>query len=96
MEGLEELSASLGPRELVSITARVARRPDLWRTALRQARRLAPHGWWRRPPFLPLPDPSYARFRSVTMYGGDGTAPNDPDDVVAWLEWCKEWPHPTR
>ncbi|HZP29416.1 MAG TPA: hypothetical protein VFC99_10725 [Acidimicrobiia bacterium] len=43
--------------------------PELWPTALRQAARLAPAGWWRRPPFLPLPDREYLRFRLETQYG---------------------------
>ena len=29
-------------------------------------------GWWRRPPFLPLPAPDYLRFRMETAYGGAG------------------------
>ena len=45
--------------ELGTVMGAVARRPALWRTSLRQARRLAPRGWWRRPPFLPLPAPGY-------------------------------------
>lgn len=68
------------------------RRPGLWPTALRQAVRLAPRGWWRRPPFVPRPDPDYLKFRLVTMYGGDGDAPLDPDDLIAWLVWCRRWP----
>jgi len=52
----------------------VLRRPDLWWTGVRQALVLAPDGWWRRPPHLPLPDPAYLRFRMVTAHGGDGSA----------------------
>jgi len=66
----------------------VARRPSLWPTALRQARRLARRGWWRRPPFLPLPDRAYLRFRLETQYGASDTAP-DPQDLVAYLGWCR-------
>jgi hypothetical protein len=67
----------------------VLRRPALWPTALRQAFRLARPGWWRRPPFLPLPDPDYVRFRMQTAYGSSG-AP-DPEDLVAYLNWCREF-----
>ena len=67
------------------------RRPGLWSTAARQAIRLARQGWWLRPPFLPLPDADYLRFRLVTMYGGDGDSDMDPADLIAWLRWCKEW-----
>lgn len=66
----------------------VARRPRLWGTALRQAGRLARYGWWRRPPFLPLPPPAYARFRLETQYGDPDHRP-DPDDVLRYLAWCK-------
>lgn len=66
----------------------VARRPGLWVTAARQARRLAPDRWWRRSPFLPLPDRAWLRFRSETQYGDPERAP-DPDDVVTWLQWAR-------
>jgi hypothetical protein len=68
----------------------IARRPDLWRTALRQARRLTPSGWWRRPPFVPVPSKDYLAFRTVTQYGVTGRSPS-PGDVVDYLEWCREW-----
>lgn len=64
-------------------------RPWLWGTALGQLRRLAPNGWWRNRPHLPLPSREYLHFRLVTMYGGAGTGPPDPDDVVTYLRWCR-------
>jgi hypothetical protein len=67
----------------------VARRPGLWPVALRQAWRLAPDGWWRRAPRLPVPPAEYVRFRLVTQYGDAGHA-MEPDDVVAYLAWCRE------
>lgn len=67
-------------------------RPHLWGTALRQARRLARPGWWRRPPFLPMPDGDYLHFRMVTMYGGDGDGPMPSTDLIEYLEWCRRWP----
>lgn len=69
-------------------------RPELWGTALRQAWRLARPGWWRRSPRLPLPDPAYLRFRLVTAYGGQGGEPR-PEDLVAYLHWCRAWPQVT-
>jgi hypothetical protein len=62
----------------------LARRPGLWLTALR----LAPPGWWRRRPFLPVPDATYLAFRLQTMYGDPGHQP-EPGDVVTYLEWCR-------
>jgi hypothetical protein len=73
----------------------VLRRPSLWPTAIVVVRRLARPGWWRRPPFLPLPDHDYWAFRSVTAFGS-AEAPPDPRDVVAYLEWCRAWPDVTR
>lgn len=70
----------------------VARHPSLWSTAVRQARLLARPRWWRKAPFLPLPDPAYLKFRMVTAYGGDGTATPEPGDVVAYLQWCRAYP----
>lgn len=66
-------------------------RPWLWATALRQALRLAPHRWWRRAPYLPVPDADYLHFRLVTAYGGDGSARVDPQDLVTYLRWCRAW-----
>ena len=56
-------------------TRRCGRRP------LRQLRRAARRGWWRRPPFLPLPSADYVRFRLLTQYGDDDATPT-ADDVV--------------
>jgi hypothetical protein len=72
----------------------LARHPDLWTTAVRQIAVLAVAGWWRRPPFLPIPDREYLRFRFQTMYGDPDRAP-DPDDVVTYLRWCRAWPRVT-
>ena len=70
------------------VVAAVARTPRLWGTALAQMRRLAPRGWWRRPPFLPLPDRDYLRFRLQTMYGAAERTP-ETNDVLDYLWWCK-------
>lgn len=72
----------------------VLRRPDLWATGVRQALVLAPAGWWRRAPHLPLPDADYLRFRMVTANGGDGTASAAElgRDLVTYLEWCRTRP----
>lgn len=74
------------PRGTVAAAGAVAARPSLWGAALRQARTLAPTGWWRRPPFLPVPDRAWMRFRLVTAYG-DPDGPIDTDDLLTWLRW---------
>jgi hypothetical protein len=67
----------------------VARRPGLWPTAVAQAVRLARPRWWKRPPFLPVPDPEYVRFRLQTAYGSQGTPA--AGDLVAYLKWCRDF-----
>ena len=76
--------------EMGRVAAAVARRPSLWLTATRQARRLAPDHWWRHPPFAPVPAKAYLRFRTTTQYGR-ADHPLEPDDVVRYLIWCRQW-----
>jgi hypothetical protein len=77
-------------RDVVVVLAAVAVHPSLWWTGLAAVGRLARTGWWRRPPFLPLPGRSYWHFRLVTAFGGTGTeAAMSGRDVVAYLQWCR-------
>jgi hypothetical protein len=84
---VERAAGRLGlPAGALTAARTVAVRPALWRPALRQARALAPGRWWRRWPFLPLPDRRWMEFRLVTAYG-DARAAIVPEDLVAWLAW---------
>lgn len=84
------MSTSSDLRWVVPAAVAVLRHPSLWWTAVRQVGRLAAPGWWRRPPFLPLPAPDYLRFRLETVYGGAGERPIAPEDLVHYLRWCRE------
>lgn len=77
-------------RDFFRLCVAVATRPHLWRTAVRQGLRLARQGWWKTPPFLPLPSPAYMAFRSITHYGTP-TATPEIVDVIDYLEWCRDW-----
>jgi hypothetical protein len=79
-------AAHPGARFWAGSAGQVLRRPGLWPTAFRQAHRLARPGWWRRPPFLPVPDRDYLRFRLETQYGAGGTPV--AADLVTYLQWC--------
>ncbi len=68
----------------------IAIRPQLWFVALRQALRLAPGGWWKRWPFIPVPDKSLLEMRSIIAYGSDGTVAPPSHDVITYLQWCKD------
>jgi hypothetical protein len=48
-------------------------------------------GWWRRFPFLPVPDAGYLAMRIETAYGIDRQreTPRLERDIVEYLEWCK-------
>jgi len=78
-----------GPRASATVVAALLGRPDLWWTSIGVLRRLAPPGWWRRAPHLPLPDPRLWEFRMVTAYGRGDAVP-EPADVVSYVEWCRD------
>ena len=78
----------------IRVALLVIGRPRLWATGVRQALRLARPGWWRRAPYLPIPDPDYLRFRFETQYGSSGQA--EPRDVAWYLEWCHEMERAAR
>jgi hypothetical protein len=71
------------------VAAAIVRHPSVWPVAARQWRRTVPGGWWRRRPFLPLPSPEYVRFRLLTQYGEERTAPSAAD-VLHYLRWCQQ------
>jgi hypothetical protein len=75
---------------VIRVALAVLARPRLWPTGVRQVRRLARPGWYRRAPFLPLPPRTYLAFRSTTQ-SGDPDAPLDPAEAVSYLEWCRSW-----
>jgi hypothetical protein len=77
-------------RLFVRVAVAVAARPRLWRTGLRELRRVARPGWVTRPPFLPLPDPGWLTLRLELAYGVEPSSHLRVDDVVEWLEWCRE------
>ncbi len=64
----------------------VAIRPGLWIEGLRFLGAMAEPGWWRRPPFFPVPEPGYLRWRIATAYGSEDH-PVRPHDLVAVLRW---------
>lgn len=87
------MGSTVTPRLVGEVVAAVLVRPWLWATALVQVFRLAAPGWWRRRPFLPLPDPDYLAFRLQTMYGGPGLSAETAEagDVIAYLKWCRSY-----
>lgn len=68
----------------------LAKRPDLWRTAVRVGRVHAPDRWWTQKPYLPIPDNSWMDFRLETAFA-DSEARPEPDQFIEYLEWAKSW-----
>jgi hypothetical protein len=78
------LIAALTLRSLVS--PRLAL--DLLRTAWAFRRR----NWWTMAPWLPLPDPTYMRWRMYTAYGDEEAVP-PADDVIRFARWRRQVMH---
>jgi hypothetical protein len=45
--------------------------------------------WWSRPPFLPLPDRDYLRWRMYTAYADEAAVP-PVNDVIRFARWRRE------
>lgn len=63
------------------------RRPRLIAALLRAAWRFRARGWWRRPPFLPLPPRDYVDWRMHTAYGDDGRQPTGAE-LARYVRWA--------
>ena len=70
-----------------SLALRALRHPATGMALLRVAWRFRRRGWWRRPPFLPLPDRTYLRWRMHTAYGEYDSVP-PADDVIRYARWA--------
>jgi hypothetical protein len=79
---------ALSPRVVIDLVLVVLKRPDLWWAGLGALRRMAAPGWWKAPPYLPLPAGQLWAFRMVTAYG-DAKAVPVPADLVSYLQWCR-------
>jgi len=45
--------------------------------------------WWANPPFLPLPDVTYLRWRMYTAYGSEDAVP-PLEDMLRFVRWRRE------
>ena len=74
---------------MLQLAARAALRPRLAVDLVRTAWVFRRRGWHRRPPFLPLPDPTYLRWRMYTAYADEQAVP-PAEDVVRFARWRRE------
>lgn len=78
-------------RLVLALSLRALRNPAVARDLLRVAWRFRSRHWWRRPPFLPVPDAEYVRWRMHTAYGDHDAIP-PADDVVRYARWAGKEP----
>ncbi len=71
----------------MALAVRALRHPGLAADLLRVSWRFRARDWWRRPPFLPLPEPKYMRWRMHTAYGDDDAVP-PAEDVERYARWA--------
>jgi hypothetical protein len=73
----------------VALVARAALRPRLALDLLKAAWAFRRREWWKRAPFLPVPDPAYLRWRMYTAYGDEQAVP-PVEDVIRFARWRRE------
>jgi hypothetical protein len=73
-------------RLVLTLAPRAVVHPGLAVDLLRVAWRFRARGWWRRPPFLPLPPSAYVRWRMYTAYGDEDAVP-PAQDVIRYARW---------
>ena len=73
-------------RFIGALVTRALVRPAVGAALVRVAWRFRSHGWYRRPPFLPIPDRDYVRWRMDTAYGDPDAVP-PIDAIVRYAEW---------
>lgn len=71
------------------LALRALLRPQLAVDLLRLVWSFRARGWWRRPPFLPLPPREYMQWRMFTAYGDANVVP-PVGDVVNFARWRRE------
>lgn len=78
-------------RLAATLAARGAVRPLLALALLRVAWRFRARGWYRRAPWLPLPDRTYLRWRMYTAYGDPDAVP-PIGDIERYARWAARQP----
>jgi hypothetical protein len=77
------------PRLLAALLLRAVVRPPLAWDLIAVAWAFRRRDWTTRPPFLPLPDPPYLRWRMYTAYGDERAVP-PVEDVVRFARWRRK------
>jgi hypothetical protein len=70
-----------------SLIGRSLRNPAVGISLVRVGWRFRRRDWYKRIPFLPLPDGEYVRWRMHTAYGRDDAVP-PANDVIRYARWA--------
>ena len=73
----------------LALAGRAILRPRLALDLVRTAWAFRRRGWWKRLPFLPLPDREYLRWRMYTAYADESAVP-PAEDVVRFARWRRQ------
>jgi hypothetical protein len=73
-------------RLLTQLAGLAVRRPRLVLPLLAAAWRFRAHGWYRRPPYLPVPPREYIAWRLHTAYGSEDALP-PARELERYLAW---------
>lgn len=73
----------------LALALRALIRPRLALDLIAAAWAFRRRGWWASPPFLPLPDRAYLRWRMYTAYGDEDAIP-PLRDVERFARWRRE------
>lgn len=77
------------PALAATLAGRALLRPRLALDLLATAWAFRRRHWFRIAPFLPLPDPTYLRWRMYTAYGDEGAVP-PAEDVIRFARWRRK------
>jgi hypothetical protein len=74
-------------RLALALAARSVRHPTLAVDLVRVSWRFRNRRWYLRPPFLPVPDRDYVRWRMDTAYGSPDAIPS-VEDAERYVRWA--------
>jgi hypothetical protein len=74
---------------VLSLTWRALINPRVAWDLLSLAWAMRMRGWYRTPPFLPVPPAEYLRWRMHTAYGDESALP-PPRDVLRYARWRRD------
>ena len=83
------------PRLILTLGARSVLNPANGIALIRVGWRFRRRRWMLRPPFLPLPDRTYLRWRMYTAYGDERAIP-PAADVIRYARWATRAPLASR